>query len=86
MWIETLNGDAINLQFASKIELMTINDEMGKVCGGGAELINDPTSFETIATFDNEENAKACIEEIINALNGEEKVGYAFSWLNKEVF
>ena len=39
-----------------------------------------------IAIFDNEENAKACIAEIIHALNGDEKVGYSFSWLNKEVF
>ena len=89
MWLITENGVARNLSQAYKIE---IGDYRGvsKVYATFPICINknsaDPAFAESavIKTFDNVDDAKKCIAEIVHALNGDEKVGYSFSWLKNE--
>ena len=76
MWIKTITGDAINMDFAVKIESVEITATEYEV----AVFADD--GYDTVAIFDNEDAAKKCVEELVNVLNGG-KVGYSFSWLTK---
>ena len=88
MWIKTEEGKAVD---ASKIVGLTFFKEVDdpdriksnvKTVYKVYALMVGSYSF-SLQTFDNEEDAEKCVEEIVNALNGDEKVGYSFSWLKK---
>lgn len=76
MWIKTMTGDAVNMEFAVKIEIAEIRAQEYEV------VVFSDGGYDTVAIFDNEDAAKKCVEEIVNVLNGG-KVGYSFSWLKK---
>lgn len=83
MWIKTEDGGALDsfkfvgLGLAKKLK--TNEDTKHYVYA----LTVGGYSF-TLKTFDNKEDAKKCVEELVHALNGDEKVGYSFSWLKNE--
>ena len=75
MWIKTENGDAVNMEYAANLEVVEVMATDYEV------VVSTPAgNYYTIATFETEDEAKACVDEIISALNGG-KVGYSFSWL-----
>ena len=77
MWIKTENGDAVNMEYAANLEVVEVMATDYEV------VVSTPAgNYYTIATFETEDEAKACVDEIISALNGG-KVGYSFSWLKK---
>ena len=78
MWIKTITGCAVNMDFVREVEWT--KNELGSY---DVEMQLDEDSYRLIATFGNKDDAKKCIEELVHALNGDEKVGYSFSWLNK---
>ena len=80
MWIKTITGDAVNMNFAFEVEWIEYDNSPGNF---DVVVWVDSNNYKTIATFGNKDDAKKCIEEIVHALNGDEKVGYSFSWLNK---
>lgn len=78
MWIKTKNGGAVNMEHATKIEIVEITVTEYEVAVSTCNV--EESHYYAIATFDTEDEAKKCVEEIISALNGG-KVGYSFSWL-----
>lgn len=82
MWIKTEGDKAVD---ASKIVGLSFQKDIaqdGNTTYRVYALTLGGYSF-FLKTLDTEDDAKKCIEEIVHALNGDEKVGYSFSWLNK---
>ena len=83
MWIKTENGKAVD---ASKIVGLSFQKDIpkdGNTTYKVYALTLGGYSF-FLKTLDTENKAKKCIAEIVHALNGDEKVGYSFSWLKNE--
>ena len=79
MWIKTITGCAVNMDFVREVEWT--KNELG---GYDVEMWLGEYFYRLIATFGNKADAKKCVEELVHALNGDEKVGYSFSWLKNE--
>lgn len=76
MWFIDEFGDAVNLKKASKIEIVFDEGVFFVIADWDTE-----TEF-LLKTFDNEDDAKAFVREIVESLNDNGlPLGYSFNWL-----
>ena len=89
MWIKTEDGKAVETSKIVGLTFFEGVDDPNRIKSNVKTvyrvyaLMEGGYSF-SLQTFDNVDDAKKCIEEIVHALNGDEKVGYSFSWLKNE--
>ena len=77
MWIKLENGDAVNLSQATDIFYVE------NVGDGYKVFATMPEEELLLQIFDNEDDAVAFIEMLVDCLNGVKPIEYAFSWLTK---
>ena len=75
MWIKLKNGDAVNLSQATDIFYVE------NVGDGYKVFATMPEEELVLQEFDNEDDADAYVEMLVDCLNGKKPVDYAFSWL-----
>ena len=75
MWIINRDADAVNLALATQIYWIKGIDSDYNVY---AEISEEELLLQK---FENEDNAKAFVEMLVDCLNGVEPIDYAFTWL-----
>lgn len=77
MWIKFENGNTINL--AQAVSIFIDHDKLFYVTAafpnGNTEILN---------AFDNEDSAKKFVAKVVDVLNGNKPLGYAFNWLKSD--
>ncbi len=76
MWINFENGHAINL--AQAVSVFIDNDTLFYITAAFPD-----GNTEILKAFDNENDAKKFIAKVVDALNKNEPLSYAFTWLAK---
>lgn len=75
MFIRTKDGDAVNAALVMDIYVIQIGNVYN------VDYININEDSDTLASFDNEIDARNYVAVLIDELNGTKPLGYAFSWL-----
>lgn len=74
MWVKLKNGNAINL--AQAVSIFIDYDTLFYVTAAFLDGDN-----EVLHAFDNADDAKKFIAKLVDELNGNKPLGYAFTWL-----
>lgn len=77
MWVPTKNGEGVNLALVTSIKIVEISPINFEVTA----FFNSKPSI--LATFTSKTAAKGFISRLIDVLNGNKPLGYAFTWLTK---
>ena len=77
MWIKTKDGDAVNMALVAHITVQEYWKNNFAV-----EVTDANEKGVYIATFDSKTDAENYVTVLVEELNGNKPVGYAFSWLS----
>ena len=75
MWIKTIDGDAVNMALIAHI---TVQEYWKRFA---VEVTDANEKGVYIATFDSKTDAENYVAVLVEELNGNKPLGYAFSWL-----
>ena len=75
MWIKTKDGDAVNMALVTHIVAQRYGNRFT------VAVIDANEKGADIATFDSKTDAENYVTVLVEELNGNKPVGYAFSWL-----
>ena len=76
MWIKTIDGDAVNMALIAHIAVQKYWKKNFAV-----EVTDANEKGVYIATFDSKTDAENYVAVLVEELNGNKPLGYAFSWL-----